>query len=161
MKEHIYMTHRIVEVKMLDKTCISAEFQNGVVKEYDLSKLYSIYPQFIEIEKNMHKFQSPKVDEGGYGISWDDELDLDAEEIWENGIEKGVKEPDVCHALAYNLLYARNSIGMTQRQLAEITGIYQADISKIERGLANPSLSTINRLADGMGMKLRIEFVSI
>lgn len=161
MKEHIHMTHRIVEVKMLDKTRISAEFQNGVVKEYDVSRLYAIYPQFIEIEKNMHKFQRPKVDEGGYGISWDDELDLDAEEIWENGIEKGMKEPDVCHVLAYNLLYARNSIGMTQRQLAEITGIYQADISKIERGLANPSLSTINRLADGMGMKLRIEFVSI
>ena len=46
----------------------------------------------------------------------------------------------------------------TQKQLSEQTGIYQADISKIERGLANPSLSTLKRLADGMGLKLRIAF---
>ncbi len=47
---------------------------------------------------------------------------------------------------------------MTQKQLSEVTGIYQADISKIERGLANPSLLTLKRLADGMDLKLRIEF---
>ena len=48
--------------------------------------------------------------------------------------------------------------GMIQKQLAESTGIYQADISKIECGLANPTLSTLKWLADGMGLKLRIEF---
>jgi len=47
---------------------------------------------------------------------------------------------------------------MIQKQLAESTGIYQADISKIECGLANPTLSTLKWLADGMGLKLRIEF---
>lgn len=53
---------------------------------------------------------------------------------------------------------ARDIVGMTQKQLSEATGIYQADISKIERGLANPSLSTLKQLADGMGLKLKIEF---
>ena len=47
---------------------------------------------------------------------------------------------------------------MTQKELAEKTGIYQADISKIERGLANPSVSTLKRLAEGLNMNLVISF---
>ena len=49
---------------------------------------------------------------------------------------------------------------LTQKQLSERTGIAQADISKLERGNANPSLRTLQRLAAGMGMNVRIEFVS-
>lgn len=57
------------------------------------------------------------------------------------------------------ILSARKSCGLTQKQLSERTGIAQTDISKLERGNANPSLRTLQRLADGMGMKLKIEFV--
>ena len=45
------------------------------------------------------------------------------------------------------------------KELAEITGINQADISKIETGNANPAVSTLRRLAEGMGMVLRFEFI--
>lgn len=57
------------------------------------------------------------------------------------------------------MLNARNEKDMTQKQPADITGILQADISRLENGNANPSLKTLQRLADGMGMKLRLEFV--
>ena len=57
------------------------------------------------------------------------------------------------------MLDARNEKAMTQKQLADITGIPQADISRLENGNANPSLRTLQRLADGMGMKLKLEFV--
>lgn len=57
------------------------------------------------------------------------------------------------------MLDARNEKAMTQKQLADITGIPQADISRLENGNANPSLKTLQRLADGMGMKLKLEFV--
>ena len=48
---------------------------------------------------------------------------------------------------------------MTQKELSEITGITQADISRIERGTRNPSLEMVKRLAKGMGMVLKLEFV--
>ena len=54
---------------------------------------------------------------------------------------------------------ARNSVNMTQKDLSERTGISQADISKIENGTRNPSLNLLKRLAEGMGMTLKIEFV--
>ena len=54
---------------------------------------------------------------------------------------------------------ARTSQNLTQKQLAEKTGINQADISKLENGTRNPSINLLKRLAEGMGMSLKIEFV--
>lgn len=57
------------------------------------------------------------------------------------------------------IIDARKNRNMTQKELAERTGIDQADISKIETGNANPALSTLKRLAEGMDMVLKLEFV--
>lgn len=57
------------------------------------------------------------------------------------------------------MLDGRKERNLTQQQLSKTTGITQADISRIERGTANPSLRTLKRLAEGMGMMLRLEFV--
>lgn len=59
------------------------------------------------------------------------------------------------------MLKARKESGLTQKQLSERTGIAQTDISKLERGNANPSLRTLQRLAAGMGMRVKIEFVPV
>ena len=57
------------------------------------------------------------------------------------------------------IVNARLSQHLTQKELAERTGIDQADISKLENGTRNPSINLLKRLAEGMGMALRIEFV--
>jgi transcriptional regulator with XRE-family HTH domain len=57
------------------------------------------------------------------------------------------------------IIDARKSSNMTQKELAQKTGIDQADISKIENGVANPALSTLKRLAEGMDMVLKLEFI--
>ena len=64
-------------------------------------------------------------------------------------------EMDVIRAI----VDARTSQNLTQKELAERTGINQADISKLENGTRNPSVNLLKRLADGMGMALKIEFV--
>lgn len=64
-------------------------------------------------------------------------------------------EMDVIRAI----VDARISQNLTQKELAERTGIDQADISKLENGTRNPSLNLLKRLADGMGMALKIEFI--
>ena len=71
--------------------------------------------------------------------------------------EWDVLEPE--YQIIKAMLDTRNEKAMTQKQLADITGIPQADISRLENGNANPSLRTLQRLADGMGMKLKLEFV--
>ena len=62
-------------------------------------------------------------------------------------------------AIIQAMIDARQASGLTQKQLADKTGIAQADISKLEHGNANPSLKTLQRLAAGMGMRIKIEFV--
>ena len=57
------------------------------------------------------------------------------------------------------MIDARKAAGLTQKQLADKTGIAQSDISKLETGSANPALRTLQRLAQGMGMKMKIEFI--
>lgn len=64
-------------------------------------------------------------------------------------------EMDVIKAI----VNARTSQNMTQKELAERTGINQADISKLENGTRNPSVNLLKRLAEGMGMVLKIEFI--
>ncbi len=57
------------------------------------------------------------------------------------------------------LIDARKEQRLTQEELSKRTGITQADISRIENGTRNPSLDMIKRLAKGMGMRLRLEFI--
>ena len=61
-------------------------------------------------------------------------------------------------AIVQAIIDAREASGLTQKQLSERTGIAQGDISKMENGIGNPSLHTLQRLAAGMGMTLRLEF---
>lgn len=57
------------------------------------------------------------------------------------------------------ILDARIRAGMTQMELAEKSGISQADICRLEKGTRNPSIALLNRLAEAMDSTLRIEFV--
>lgn len=64
-------------------------------------------------------------------------------------------EMDVIKAL----IDARTSRNLTQEELAERTGIHQSDICKLERGVRNPSIKLLQRLAEGLDMVLKIEFI--
>jgi transcriptional regulator with XRE-family HTH domain len=68
-------------------------------------------------------------------------------------------EPE--YAIIAAIVEARKSSGLTQKELAQRTGIAQGDISKIENANANPSLDTLKRLAAGMDMRLNLQFLPI
>lgn len=63
-------------------------------------------------------------------------------------------EMDVMRAI----VDARISQHLTQKELSERTGIAQTEISRIENGTRNPSLKLLQKLANGMGMNLKISF---
>ncbi len=56
------------------------------------------------------------------------------------------------------VIAARIESGMTQKQLAEKTGIRQSNLSRIESGVSSPTVDTLSRIAAGLGKKLKIEF---
>lgn len=64
-------------------------------------------------------------------------------------------EMDVIRAM----INARVEQNLTQKELADRIGLDQADISKLENGTRNPSLKMLKKLANGLGMTLKIQFV--
>lgn len=83
--------------------------------------------------------------------------------------EKALQNPEV--KAEYDLLQpeydiiqaminARVEQNITQKELSARTGITQADISRIENGTRNPSLSMVKKLAEGLGMQLKLEVAS-
>lgn len=73
--------------------------------------------------------------------------------------EYGALEPEF--AIVQAMLDARTAARLTQKELAERTGIAKADISRLENGNADPSLRTLKRLAEGMGLRLKLEFCPV
>lgn len=74
-------------------------------------------------------------------------------------VKKAYEEMEPEYQLICAIIEARQEKNISQQELADVTGIDRADISKIENGNANPSLKTIKRVAEGLGKKVEIRFV--
>jgi DNA-binding XRE family transcriptional regulator len=149
------MFHKAMSMSFLDGTSLELLFQDGKVKQFDMASLFSKYPQ-LERLKDRALFLSGKL-MGHYGIIWDDELDIETETIYEEGITVRVEMISHSDVAARAVAYARSLAGISQKELSSRTGIDQADISKIERSVANPSISTLERIASALGGELVIE----
>ena len=79
------MFHKLKSVSPLPNFVLSVQFSEGITKLYDMKPLFDRIPAFRELNEHPAEFSSVSVDTGGYGIVWDDELDLSCDELWENG----------------------------------------------------------------------------
>ena len=74
---------RIVGVTPIGNFRLLVRFDNGIEKAYDCTHLLS-RPSF-ELLKVPAFFRAVRVDAGGYGVSWSDDVDLSEHELWTNG----------------------------------------------------------------------------
>lgn len=79
------MFHKVKNVSALSDFKLSVQFAEGVTKIYDMVPLFNRWPAFNELREHPEEFTGVAVDVGGYGIIWNDELDLSCDELWENG----------------------------------------------------------------------------
>lgn len=85
------MFHKIKTVSALPEYKLSVQFSEGVTKIYDVKPLFEKFPAFAALKDTPQEFFCVTVDVGGYGIIWNDDLDLSCDELWENGEQ--VKTP--------------------------------------------------------------------
>lgn len=76
---------KVESVKPLEGRRLLVKFENGVEKIYDCNQL--LHLEMFQSLKNEAFFKSVKVDAGGYGVSWSDDVDLSEYELWINGKE--------------------------------------------------------------------------
>lgn len=80
------MFHKVKSVAPLAGFKLSVQFSEGVTKLYDVAPLFERIPAFGQLKEEPARFCCVAVDIGGYGIVWDDDLDLSCDELWDNGV---------------------------------------------------------------------------
>ena len=85
------MFHKVKAVHALPDYRLTVPVAEGVPKPYDGKPLFAKWAPFKALEHAPELFSGVEVDVGGYGIVWNDELDLSCDELFANG--KTVKTP--------------------------------------------------------------------
>ena len=151
------MYNRIELVGFKENLIIIAKFNDGKIVSYNIRQLYDQFPIFKELENDPLLFNNGIIAPGGCGIIFNDEIDIACEELYENGTLISQEKVEDLNLQIGNLFsLEREKKRITQSELAKITNIHQAEISKIERGIGNPSIKTLERLAEGLGLKLEL-----
>ena len=75
---------KIKEVEVFEDYILKVIFNNDEVKIYDFKPNFK-YEDF-SILKDYSIFKNVKVDTGGYGISWNDDCDLNEYELYTKGV---------------------------------------------------------------------------
>lgn len=136
----------------MDDYILLAGFSDGEWRKFDLKPLMEKYPPFQQL-KDETLYKQARIDIGGFGIVWSDEVDLSAEGVYIGG-EK-VKREDGLAAkkrFAKVLGDARRKSGLSQNDLARLSGVSQSTITRIENGDMDPSVSTVEKLLSPLGM---------
>ena len=79
--------YKVKNVSALPDYRLSVQFAQGITKLYDVKPLFEKVPVFAQLQNDPQEFACVTVDVGGYGIVWNDELDLSCDELWEHGVQ--------------------------------------------------------------------------
>ena len=79
------MFHKVKAVNALENYRLSVQFAEGITKIYNVSQLFDKWEVFRYLKDNPSLFSNVQVDVGGYGIIWNDELDISCDELYANG----------------------------------------------------------------------------
>ncbi len=81
------------------------------------------------------------------------------EQLKDKEFAKAWEDTELEYQIKRMLIAARIEQKMTQKELAEKSGVRQSNISRIEKGACTPTLNTLKELAKGLGKQLRIELI--
>ncbi len=81
------MHHRIASVTPLPDFRLKVTFIDGSVKDFDFTPLFKSWDVFAPLS-DRYLFEQVRVSHGGYGVEWNDDLDLSCDDLWFDGMER-------------------------------------------------------------------------
>lgn len=147
----------IVAIKLVlkENTTFDLYYLDGSVKRYDILSIANKYPQLNALQ-NRELFLKGHL-MGWGGVVWNDELDIDVETPYYDGFDVTNEYDDVENVIiGYKIKERRLKMRLSQEELALKIGIDQADLSRIEKGIANPSIKMIYKIVCGLDSKISI-----
>lgn len=145
-----------IKLYLLEGTVIRILFEDGLTKEFDVKNVFDRMPEYKCLE-NREFFKKAKLI-GWSGVSWSSEIDLSVDTIYYEG--RTVESPDNALSLivGFKIKQARLAKELSQQDLARLTNLDQSEISKLEKGLYNPSIKFLDNISKALGKKLIITF---
>ena len=145
-----------IKLVLKEGTTFDLYFLDGTIKRYDILSLSNKFPQLNAL-KNRELFLKGKL-LGWSGVYWNEDLDIECDTVYEEGIDVSKEYDDIeSVVLGYKIRELRRNADLSQVELAKKAGIDQSDLSKIEKGLANPSIKQITRVLSVLNQKITIE----
>ena len=80
-----FIFHKVKSIGILDDHTLTAQFEDGICKTYDMNQLLEKFPVFKNLLSDTELFKRVHVEGSGFGIVWNDFFDLSCNEIWDNG----------------------------------------------------------------------------
>ena len=158
------MFFKIKSINILPNFLIKSNFENSVVKYYDFKPLFKKYDVFRPLQDSAF-FSQAIVDSGGYGITWNDDIDIDAAEIWYNGTTELNTEQDVANYLnavvneleTKFFIKALNDVAKSDgiQNIAKRMGVSRESLYKSLNGKSEPKFKTIDKLLRAIGIGIK------
>ena len=151
--------HRIYSAEITKDYVLRTTFFNGEVREICIeselkgNKSYRHLLKYVELARSLtiNKARTAVELIGGPKFSYSD--------VYEGGLLKEIVVIDNINVqIASRIQQMRESKGLTQKNIEAITGIHQAEISKIERAVGNPSIATLEKIASAAGHRMNVIF---
>ncbi len=149
---------KITSLATLPDYILLVGFSTDEYKKFDIKPLIKKYPPFKALVETEGLYEQARIDVGGYGIVWNDNLDLSADGIYEQGAP--CEPPDNIEVykqrLLEELVKVRKNAKLSQKQLEILSGIAQPCIARTEKGSTDPNLTTLLKLLEPLGLTLSI-----
>ena len=150
------IVNKAIKLILKEKTTFDLYFLDGTVKRYDILSLADKFPQLNAL-KDRSLFLKGHI-MGWSGVIWNDELDIDCDTVYEEGIDVTNEYDDIENAvIGYKIKEKRLELDLSHEALASKVGIDQSDLSKIEKGNANPSIKMIYKIVCGLDSRMSID----
>ena len=81
------MFYKVSSVQPLPDYNLLVNFATGERRRYDVKPLFRKWEPFQALITTRGLFDQVRVDAGGYGVSWNDEIDLSCNELYEHGTQ--------------------------------------------------------------------------
>ena len=150
---------KAIKLILKENTIFDLFFYDGTVKRYDILSLSDKFPQLNDLNDRKLFLKGHLL--GWGGIVWNDDLDVSSETVYDEGkdVTNEYDDTDILNiVIGYQIKEKRLQKEMSQEELAKKAGIDQSDLSKIERGVLNPSVKMLKKIAKGLGLKLKLSF---
>lgn len=150
-----YKINKGVKLYLDEGSTLRVLFEDGKTKELNVLTLLDKLPKEYAKLKDMDFFLKGRL-VGWGGIIWSKEVDLSVDTIYEEGKEVPSEPNSLNYIIGFKVKQARLSKELSQLELATISGVDQSEISKLEKGLFNPSINFLKRIFNALGKEIEL-----